>query len=273
MRLKLTAIAALAFAACASPPSGETASDYRFDADRNHVGRLYHYVRSNRDGALPEHIHVFHKSPTDVHVYKMVSRCTNAAYVTATLDYETWSPAQLVGGRLGRNADQIPFATLDYDRDSNRVEAIIELPDRTLTDALQLAAPPWRLYDFDFAEFTIFAQHLADYRRDFSVEMALLIADPSRPEFLNRLGDAKAIARGLDEARNAWRFDLAGAAFEEGGRLLLDAEDGHVVAVETAVPNHLEYDDFKLTLEGVEDGGEKLWRALLLSHFEGCPDD
>lgn len=266
------AAAALALSACATAgaPSDPI---YRFSESRDHVGRIYHYLRSNRDGSLPEHIHVFHKAKNKVEVYKMVQKCTGAALVTADLDYEIWSATRLVGGRLGRDADQIAFATLTLDQSAPRIDAVVSLPDRTLTQSLDLKSLPWRLYDFDFSEFTVFSQHLKNYRRDFSVEMAVVVADPDAEEFLKPMGEAKAIAQGRDKTRGVYRFALAGDAFSAGGTLLLDAEDGHVVEVESAVPNHAEYEDFKLTLLDVNDGGESGWRALLLSHFEGCEQD
>lgn len=270
MKIVLIAGAALAGAACAAEPA--RFSEYRFDPDREHVGRIYHYLRSNRDGSSPEQIHVFHKSSTDVEVYKMVQRCTNAALVTAALDYDRWSASRLVGGRLNREAAQDAFAVLTFDPGVLRLDAVVTLPDQEIRQTLDLQALPWRLYDFDFAEFTIFAQHLRDPRQDFSVEMAMVSTNPDDGNFLKRLGAMKATAMGPDEARGVYRFALGGEAFAAGGALTLDARDGHVVEVETAVPNHDGYDDFKLVLQSVDDGGAPAWRKLLLSHFEGCAE-
>lgn len=261
---------ALNLSACAAAPSDSRFAAYRFDVSRDHVGRIYHYIRTNRDGSLPEHVHVFRKSRTEIEVYKMVRPCTNAALVTADLDFDLWSATRLVGGRLGPDANQQAFAVLALDPAAPRIDAVVTLPDQEIRQSLDLKTLPWRLYDFDFAEFTVFTQHLRDYGREFSVDMALVVADPSVPNFLKRLGEARAVPQGRDRDREAFRFRLEGEAFAEGGTLLLDARDGHVVEVETAVPNHLEYDDFKFALQGVDDGGAAAWRQLLMSHFEGC---
>ena len=265
-------IAAVAVSACASAPADDRSGAYRFDAARDHVGRIYHYLRSNRDGALPEHIHVYRKSRTEVEVYKMVRPCVNAALVTADLDFNLWSATRLVGGRLAPDARQDAFAVMTLDPGAPRIDAVVTLPDQVLRQSLILKSLPWRLYDFDFAEFTVFAQHLRDYERDFSVEMALVLTGPDDGDFLRRLGEAAATAQGLDKARGVYRYRLEGEAFPEGGALLLDARDGHVVEVETSTPNHKEYDDFKLVLQRVDDGGAAAWRKLLLSHFEGCEE-
>jgi hypothetical protein len=271
MRLLLSGIAAILVAtAGASGPSPGRFADYRFDSGREHVGRIFHYLRSNRDGSLPEHVYVFHKSRSEIEVYKMARRCTNAALVTAELDYDVWSATRFVGGRLGRSGAQEAFATLALDAAARRLDAVVTLPDQELRQTLQLTALPWRLYDFDFAEFTIFSQHLSNYRKDFAVEMALIVTGPNDAQFLKNLGSARAVADGHDRARGVHRYRIEGPAFPGGGRLLLNDEDGYVVEVETGVPNHLEYRDFKFVLQSIDDGGQDAWRRLLLSHFEGC---
>jgi hypothetical protein len=111
MKSPFLTLAVLAVAACSTTEAPHRFSEYRFDAGREHVGRIYHYQRSNRDGSSPEHIHVFHESSREVEVYKMVERCTNAALVTAELDYELWSATRLVGGRLTRDGTQDGFAS------------------------------------------------------------------------------------------------------------------------------------------------------------------
>jgi len=263
-------LAAFCLAACATATPDGRLGAYRFDPARDHVGRIFHYLRSNRDGTLPEHIYVFHQSRSRIEVYKMVQRCTNAALVTADLDFNLWSPTRLVGGRLQRDASQQAFAVLTLNAQAPRIDAVVTLPDQEIRQSLALKAMPWRLYDFDFAEFTIFAQHLRDYKKDFSADVALVVTDPGDPQFLKRLGAAVATAQGLDRTGKAYSCKLSGDAFADGGTLLLDARDGHVVGVETAIPNHQEYADFKLALQGIDDGGAPAWRRLLLSHYEGC---
>ena len=75
----------------------------------DHIGRIYTYVRSDRDGAEAETIHVFRESRTRIGVAKMRSRCTNAAYVTADLDLER-------GWRITMpNLEQTGLLRIDYE--------------------------------------------------------------------------------------------------------------------------------------------------------------
>ena len=103
--MRTAALLALALAGCATVE--------RAPADR--IGRIYSYVRSDRDGAEAETIRVYRASRTRIEVSKMRGRCSNAAYVTAELDIERGHATRLGGGRLRPNAGREEFAVLTYD--------------------------------------------------------------------------------------------------------------------------------------------------------------
>ena len=112
-------------------------------------GRIYSYVRSNRDGSEAETIHVYRPRADYVEVTKMRARCTNAAFVTATL--RDGAAARLTGGRLRPGAAHEDFAELVY-RDG-RIDARVTTPGGELRQSVAVADRPWHLYDFDLASF------------------------------------------------------------------------------------------------------------------------
>ena len=243
---------------------------------RDAIGRIYHYVRSNHDGGEAEDVYVFRNRRDFIEVYKARSKCTNAAYVTADLDLDKGYATRLGGGRLLPDAGREEFAVLEYDAENHIVDAVVRLPGRDpLTAKVLIEDDPWHLYDFDFASLTVMTPHIAP-KSDFSFGLALTINDPAREEFLVYLGRAELTYRQDEErgGRPAHRYIVGGPAFGSfGGSLWLDAEDGHILDVETGIPNHIEYENFKLELQSVDDGGEAAWKALLTAHFEGCEAD
>lgn len=268
-------------AACSRDKESQTGAADRapgaqIDAgNRDKIGRIYHYVRSNIDGTEREDVYVFRKRIDFLEVYKMRSKCTNAALVTAEMDMAKGYATKLTGGRLQPDAKHEEFAFLTYDSAKKEIDARIELPDRApLTQTLKIEHEPWHLYDFDLASLTVMTPHL-EAKADFKFDLALVIADPDRPEFLVNMGEAQAAFRG-EETHNgeaAYRYSLGGPAFGSfGGNIWLDADEGHILDAETGFPNHVEYRDFKLKLQGVDDGGEEAWTTLLKAHFEGCSD-
>lgn len=279
-RVLLASLAALALLACGrkeeAPPETFTPEKVAGakGGERDRVGRIYHYVRSNVDGSDPEDVYIYRKRLDHLQVYKAKQKCTNAAFVTADLDLSKGYAKKLVGGRLTRQGLQEKFAFLDYDPASKKLSARIELEGRApLLASVAVEKEPWHLYDFDLASLTVMTPHLKDPTEGFSFGLALVIADPNRADFLLYLGEAEAEFRGEDErlGRKALKFSLGGPAFGSfGGNLWLDAREGHILDVETGFPNHLEYADFKLEMRDIDDGGEAEWARLLRTHFEGC---
>jgi hypothetical protein len=239
---------------------------HRQEAD---PGPIYSYVRSNRDGSEAETIHVYRPRPGYVEVTKMRERCTNAAFVTATL--AGGEAVRLTGGRLRPGAAHEDFAELRFL--DGRIEARLTAPSGELRQSVVVADRPWHLYDFDFASLSAAPPPAIKAHLDFSFGLALIWLGEDPADFLRYLGraDARFVREERREGRRTFRYQLGGPAFEGGlgGPLWLDARDGFVVGAELGRPNHAEYRDFKLRLTGTSQGA-RAWKQLLTAHFEGC---
>ena len=260
-------IASLALAAALAPQAA-AATD---GPDR--IGRIYSYIRSDRDGAEAETIHVFRQSRTHIGVAKMRGRCTNAAYVIADLDLERGYATRLGGGRLRPNAQREEFAVLTYDAAARRLDGRVETPNGPIILTQIVADTPWHIFDFDLASLTITAQYRPNRRADLSFGMPLLWpedgANPLR--YLGR-ADLRFVRVERPNGRRALRFEAGGPAFgTRGGPIWFDAAEGHILEASWGIPNHSEHRDFRLRLTRVSDGGETEWRRLLSAHFENCP--
>lgn len=268
-------LAAVPASADPAPDAGAAwgAAGWRHDPDRTRTGRIYHYLRTNSDGSEPEHVRVYLRTATDLAVNKQVAACTNAAYVTATLDLVAGEARNLTGGRLTREGTQAAFAWLAIDPASPRLSARIELPGQVLEGAGEVSERPRVMYDFDLADLTALTPHLVEPRKGFSFGVALLWP-PAMPDFLQDKGrlDAAFVGEETHRGRRALRFTVTGEAFAgKPGTLWLDAAEGHILEAAFPLPNHDNYTDFRLVLERIEDTGEDGWRKILMSHWEGCP--
>jgi hypothetical protein len=255
-------LATLALTACASAPEPST------EPSAPAVGRLYHYVRSNQDGSLPEQIYLYRAGQTRVEVGKIVARCANAAFVTANLDLERRQGARFVGGRIAEDGSQAPFAYLDYDPQTRELHA--RVPPAGIDQRATIAGEPFILYDFDLSDLNaILAGHPAP-REDLRFAVALIWPAEGAQNVLRDLGWADARFAGADTHldRNALRYEISGAL---NGQLWLDAREGHVLEARFAEPNHAEYADFRLVLQSVEDEGEASWRELREAQWRDCP--
>jgi hypothetical protein len=268
----LAAVLAL-LAACGGekPAPAVPETPAAFAGPRNPDGTTLAYTRSNQDGAKPERILVHVVSATELHVAKMVEPCTSAAYVTAVFDPVTTEPRRLVGGRLQRDGTQLPQIWLDFDAKTRKLD--VRFGDPSLAPAESLDAPPapWRMYDFDLAEFALFGPREG---RNFEFGLAMAWPDGSSPS-MRVLG--KAQAELLDSGVRVFEpfalYAVTGEAFgDDGGFLTVDPEFGHVMEARFGRPNHPGYDDFLLKLDAVDrDFGEEVWQGELAAHWQGCP--
>lgn len=264
--------------ACSHMSDNQTSETWVYQPEANKIGRIYYYERSNIDGSMDERITVFHRTETELEVYKENGLCSNAALVTAEIDPETFSATRITGGQLQPDAEHFEFAFLNWDRDSNELLMEVKLPQMTIEDSAAINETPWHLFDFDLASLTVMTPHLANANASFDFGMALLWAEPTNPDPLFWMGHVTASPQG--EARHLGhetrKYALSGTALESdratgsSGTLWLDAQDGYIVDAVFPTPNHPGYTDFRLRLDHVSDGGEKEWDALLRVHFENC---
>ena len=241
------------------------------------TGTTLAYIRSNQDSTLPEFIYMHVVSPTEIHVAKMVGPCTDAAYVTAMFDPATREATQLIGGRLNREGGQTPQAWLTFLPDTRRLEVRFDGPQGKPAEAYDAPPAPWRMYDFDLAEFALFGPRAP---RDFRVGFAMAWPDDTAPTF-RILGAvyAKFLYSSDKGAKN--HFRVSGPAFtdpvvgDRGGELITDAKLGHVIEARFGRPNHTTYANFmlKLTAATPAPDGETVWRKALADHWANCPPE
>lgn len=240
------------------------------------AGTTLTYVRSNQSGTEPETILVHIPAPNRIHVAKMVAPCTDAAYVTASVDPVTNEVVELIGGRLQRDGTQLPqaFLTLDASR-----KLVIRFGEATSDPSETPNAPPapWRMYDFDLAEFALLGP-----RAPRSFTFGLAIAWPDGPPPLVRiLGSANAKFLYSSDSGAKHHFQISGPAFtdpaigDRGGELITDAKYGHVIEARFGRPNHSSYNNFLLKLTAATEGeaGSKVWADALAAHWRNCPDE
>jgi hypothetical protein len=233
------------------------------------------YIRSNQDGTEPEFIYMHAVSAAEIHVAKMVRPCTDAAYVTGVFDPVTQEAIQLIGGRLNREGGQTPQVWLDFLSDTRTLEVRFEDLKAAPAETHDAPPAPWRMYDFDLAEFALFGPHEP---KDFTFGFAMAWPDDTAPT-LRILGgvSAKFLYSSDKGAKN--HFRISGPAFtdpivgDRGGELIADAKRGHVIEARFGRPNHTTYANFalKLTAATPAPEGEAVWRKALADHWANCP--
>lgn len=239
------------------------------------TGMTLSYIRSNQDGTLPERVIVHVVSPTEVHVAKMVSPCTDAAYVTAAFDPVSREAKRLVGGRLTRASTQNPQVFLDFTAATRTLDVRFGDPASAPVETHPAPPTPWRMYDFDLAEFALFGPR---DQKDFTFGFAMAWPDGTSPA-LRILGAVNAKFLYSSDKAEKDHYRLSGPAFTDpvvgnrGGEMITDAQHGHVIEARFGRPNHTGYDNFMLKLIEATPppGGAEAWRKALADHWSNCP--
>ncbi|MCA8902141.1 MAG: hypothetical protein KDA53_12930 [Hyphomonas sp.] len=236
-------------------------------------GDILHYVRSNTDGSMAESVSVYRASDTEVAVFKRVQPCTPAALVTGAFDPQTGSASVLVGGRLSEDGTQVPFLWLTHDAATHTLKTSKDGPGGTPLETVQLpGSAPWRLFDFDFADFNAMARPpVTGETRHYDLALFWTAVEPGQQQ-IRSLGEMTATWQEVTTAGGepVARYALAGAGLD-GGILDLDPEDGTVVEVRAPAPNHRGYTDYLLRRTGRDQGAEA-WASLLAAHWSDCAE-
>ena len=218
---------------------------------------ILHYVRSNRDSSAPENIVMTRPSVTTVAVYKYVSRCTTAAYVTAAFDPKSGEVASLDAGKVGPKGEQVKFGRIDFDPPNRTLSAWVDTPGGRQSEQMKVPDRPWHLFDYDFGTLNAELQSVRP-RRDFSFGLPLVW--PQEKGFLRYMGrvDAKYMGFDLVETTQAVRYNLTLDGPQPAtGYILTDAELGHILEAELSIPNHDNYRDFRLVLKRPRKAGTR----------------
>lgn len=231
-------------------------------------GHLYEYVRSNRDGSLPETILVYLPSPSEVEVVKIVEPCTDAAYVTARVDLDTGSASKLVAGRLDRDGEQRAVGVMRYDPAHQRIDYELGLQGEA-RGSLEGIGARWHLYDYDFATLVSHAHFRWPLGESTAFDLVRLMPTEDGSLSFERLGAVELHSLSSDEGKTDYR--VAGTGLPEG-RLTRRLFDGAILGISSEERNHLEYSDFALRLVAERVLSPAGWDARRAAHWANCQD-
>jgi hypothetical protein len=242
---------------CLSAPAGAQLGALQFSSDRVPVGRVLHYVKSQRDGTNTAEISVYVASVDRLEALKWDRGGERATLVTATMDWPRFSVRAFESWQLARDAVPELKATLEVTGDS--------LSMSFMPEPVKLTHWPWHSYDFDFTSLNLTLPHLRDpegrlasWRTDF------VYADPPRVAELGevRLEFERYEQRGGKRAR---RYAIGGSGLgNQAGTWWADAETGLLIEYEIPVGDEPGYEDVRLELRGVEEMSPRQWEEFKL---------
>ncbi len=239
---------------------------FRFDPTRVPVGRLYEYVKSNRDGTRSGPISLYVVGQDRIESLKWSPDDTTATLVAATLDWDRYSVRRFESWSLARGAAPELRATLEADSGGAGVRLSFQ-PDVLIP----IEAWPWHSYDFDFASLGLAMPHLVDPESPFRFERADITYDEGGPPFAD-LGPVDVRFLGYEE-RSGIRtraYELAGPGIGiYRGKLWSAVEGGHLVEFELPFPDEPGFTDVRVELRSVTSLSAEGWEEYKRERLAG----
>jgi hypothetical protein len=223
-----------------------------FDASRVPVGRVFHFIKSNRDGTHAARISVFVASRERLEALKWDLGGDEATLVVADMDWSRFSVRHFATAHLRRGELPEARATLDVNGD--------QLSMSLMAEPITLRHFPWHSFDFDFASLNLTLPHLRDpelgltfWRTDF------VYSDPPTVAELGevRLEFEVAEMRGGKPAR---RYSICGAGIgNTRGTWWAERRSGLLIEFEIPVGDEPGYSDVRVKATGSQEMSAAEW--------------
>lgn len=266
-------------AAPAQPSS--SVERFRYQPELVPVGTLYHYRKSNTDGSNPAAIMLYIASHTHIEVIKVEQGSDVLAYVTAAIDWRSFSAEYLASWHILPDDDfngcPVPPPGL------LRAQAVGSLSQRDHT--LRMWVPggagsaavghyPVHIYNFDLASLNVTFRHLLDPEQPLKVGIAdpdwnalgQAAPDGGAPNIFRYKGLAQIVylrdepCHGVPCRRYALRGPGMG---DQEGAIWVNRAHGHFERVEHPVPDNPSWDSFALELTDIGAASVGEWHALI----------
>ena len=241
---------------------------FRHDPARVPVGRIYEYVKSNRDGSRPSRISLHVAGPDRLESLKWAPGDTVASLVVATMDWTRSSVRRLESWVLVRGAPPSLRATLDTDSSGAGVRVSFA-PD----SLLPIRGWPWHSYDFDFASLNLAFADLVQPEAPFTFQRADIVYAESWPPFAD-MGpvNVRFVRREQRSGLEVRVYQLGGPGLQDQtGTMWVSVQGAYVVEYEFPFPDEPGYTDVRLQLDRIRRATAAEWEELKRTRVSGRP--
>ena len=223
---------------------------FKVEPGRIPAGRVHHYILTNHDGTNPEYISTFFPDSDSVEAFKFHFGEPPAAHVTATMDWETFSPKRIVSRRVVPGRRPVIQATLRLEREGKSL--VSDLPQLGILDHHDPLPPvPFYVYPFDLISMSMALPHLASPEDGFTFGVVDANRTGTGTDVMRYLGKVQCRYVG-SYRRDGYRvreYSVLGPDdCQINGRFWVDVDQGHLVEILLDRPPNPNWSTFRLKL-------------------------
>ena len=235
---------------------------FKYQPERIQAGTMYHYTKSNLDGSNPARIYIRVRDVSNLDVWKFEAHNYDAAYVTAHMDWESFSADQIESWIVTFDTNRREQAKLT----SSHARSSFSIRWRGQTETIQVGHYPVHVYNFDFISLNFILRHWSAPTGGVEIGILQPNFDPNVSGLIKYEG--KVALKYLEDAdRNGYacrKYSVGGEGLQnQYGTLWLDREWMHAVDIEIPVPDNPSWNSFKFELVSREIMDDGQWVQFL----------
>jgi hypothetical protein len=227
------------------------------------AGTVVNYVKSNLDGSKPALVSLFFADADNIEVSRSEAGVAESTDVRAHLDWKRFIADRLDSGDLTADGVRAPRAKLTIGKDD--VAASYDTFEQRLTSNIH----PLYVYNFDFMGLNAMLPQLRNPKDGFSMGLV----EPTfglKDGVIELRGKVTAtyVGEKTVDGRPAHLFHLAGPGLADvAASLWIDADDGLIDLVECPLPNHPDWNSYRLARRGTNQHMTAAqWMAFKVAH-------
>jgi len=237
-------------------------AQFKYQPERLKAGSVYYYTKSNLDGSNPARIYIRVRDEMNLDVWKFESHNSDAAYVTAHMDWDTFSADQLQSWVVTPDRNRRAQAKLT----SSFGDESFSINWRDQSETIQVGHYPVHVYNFDFISLNFILRHWTEPQNDVEIGIIQPNFDPSVPGVIKYEG-VVTLKYLDDEERNDFtcrKYLIGGEGLQsQNGTAWLHRDLMHVVDMEIPVPDNPSWNSFKFNLVSMQEMDEQSWIQFL----------
>ena len=225
-------------------------------------GTVYHYIKSNMDGSYPARIYIHIKDNDHLEVLKFEEHGMDAAFVTAYMDWNTFSADRLASWVLTPDGGRQAQASLSSSFENNS----FTISWREQEDVIRVAHYPVHIYNFDFISLNYILRHWNQPEGEVTIGVLQPNFDPN-PDTMMKYEGTVVIQYQENEERNrkpCRKYSIGGNGLKgHNGVMWVNIKKGIIEDIEIPIPDNPDWDAFKFNFISSERMDSEQWTDFI----------